>query len=167
MLFVVNRHRLQRMIALTRDDRRPEQQGDHVGPFFRIEASGERLRLTGRQVEATFPATVYEPGVLFLRVTVFRRLLGTFKGVHVVAIQVNQDGMFLDNIHLSLDALDMLLYPDTATAPMVHPLERLEPDDPLPVPVKEPEPEGYGPLFEGVDSPLDHDRNNPQAPDKG
>src|SRR5947207_136337 len=111
MFFVVNRPRLQRLIAITRDDRRPDQQRDD-GPYFRIEASGDRLKLTGRLVEAEFPATIYEPGVLFLRITTFRRLLQTFPGTKDIAIQVNADGLFLDNVRLSLDVGDMLLYVD-------------------------------------------------------
>ena len=46
-------------------------------------------------VEADFPATVYEPGVLFLRVTLFRRALQALAGMKQLAIQVNNDGMFL------------------------------------------------------------------------
>src|SRR5207244_12806994 len=100
MFFVVDRPRLQRMIAITRDDRTKDQQG-RSGPFYRIEASGERLKLAGQQVEAEFPATVYEPGVLFLRVTVFRRALQLLAGMKMLAVQVNQDGLFLDNMRLS------------------------------------------------------------------
>src|SRR5687767_2916524 len=113
MFFVVDRPRLQRMIAITRDDRGKDQQGKH-GPFYRIEASADRLKLTGREVEAEFPATVYEPGVLFLRVTIFRRALDLLKGVKTLAIQVNQEGILLDNIQLPLEPGDMLLYLDPA-----------------------------------------------------
>ena len=122
MFFVVDRPRLQRIIAITRDDRRPKQQGRH-GPFFRIEANGDKLKLTGRNVEAEFPATVYEPGVLFLRVTVFRRLLQALTGTKELAIQVNGEGLFADNVRLSPDVGDMLLYVDPAKAPALHPDE--------------------------------------------
>jgi hypothetical protein len=41
-----------------------------------------------------------------------------------LAIQVNQEGLFFDNIKLPLDVGDMLLYPDSATAPRLHLVER-------------------------------------------
>ena len=63
MLFVVDKPRLQRIIAITRDDRRPKDQ-TNTGPFFRIEASGDHLRLTGHQVESKFPATALRNGKL-------------------------------------------------------------------------------------------------------
>lgn len=79
MMFVIDKPQMQRMIAIVRDDRTPATQGA-AGPYMRIEASGGSITLTGREAEATFPATVYEEGVLFLRVTLFRRLLGTIRG---------------------------------------------------------------------------------------
>lgn len=141
MFFVVDRARLERMINLTRDDRRRAQQTD-CGPYFRIEASADgHVRLTGREVEACFPATVYESGVLFLRITVFRNLLGTMRDTKMVAVQVNADGLIVENVHLSLDAGDMLLYPDVAAAPIRHPAERIE-YPPSPAPLKDLEPGG-------------------------
>src|SRR5215212_2396180 len=122
MFFVVDRPRLQRIIAITRDDRRSDQQG-RAGPFYRIEARGERLKLTGRELEAEFPATVYEPGVLFLGVTTFRRALQLLTGMKTLAIQVNKDGVLLDNIQLALGVGDMLLYVDPTKAPERHPDE--------------------------------------------
>jgi len=124
MFFVTDCARLERPINLARDDRRKADQTDR-GPYFRIEASaGGRLRLTGRQVEAAIPATVYEPGVLFLRVTVFRLLLTTMRDEKTLAVQVNAEGLSVENVRLSLDAGDMLLYPDPAMAPAIHPAER-------------------------------------------
>lgn len=74
MLFVVDKPRLQRMISIVRDDRTSAAQVDG-GPFLRLEANDDRLKLAGQIVEAEFPATIYEPGVLFLRVTLLRRVL--------------------------------------------------------------------------------------------
>lgn len=131
MLFVVDKPRLQRMLAIVRDDRTPESQSGE-GPFLRLEASGNCLRLLGRSVEAEFPATVYEPGVLFLRVTTLRRLLAgmTMKeiGARHLTIQVSHDGLVFGNTRLGFGVGDMLLYPDPATAPMEHPQARM-PDD--------------------------------------
>ena len=125
MFFVADKARLQRLIALTRDDRRPEQPGK-AGPFFRIEASGAHLRLTGRQVEAEFPATVYEEGVLFLRVTLFRRALQLLPAADQIAIQVREDGVHVGDVTLPLDNNDMLLYLDPARAPLRHPDDVVE-----------------------------------------
>ena len=71
MFFVVDKPRLQRMISIVREDRTRKNQGNK-SPFLRIEARGNELSLSSEAVAATFPATVYEPGVLFLRTTLFR-----------------------------------------------------------------------------------------------
>lgn len=122
MLFVVDKPRLQRIIAITRDDRRPKDQ-TNAGPFFRIEASGDHLRLTGHQVEAKFPATVYDPGVAFLRVTMFRRALKLVTDTPTVTIQIRGDGIDIENMHLPVEGSDLLLYLDPAKAPLKHPDE--------------------------------------------
>src|SRR5205823_11810678 len=133
MFFVVDRARLERMIGLTRDDR-PKDRFTDGGPYFRLEADEGHLRLTGRRVEAQFSATVYEPGVLFLRVTLLRDLLATMRDAPTLAIQANTEGVFIENVRLSLDVGQMLLYPIPASAPQRHPAERLGdsgPSEPL------------------------------------
>lgn len=148
MIFVVDKPRLQKMIALTRDDREPADQGER-GPFLRIEASeagGGALTLAGRRVEATFPATVYEPGVLFLRVTLFRRALSMLDATvldgRFLTVQVAEDGLHFADTRLGFDVGDMLLYPDPVQAPAVHPGERLS--DELADEPRTP----WGPLFD-------------------
>jgi hypothetical protein len=79
MFFVVDRPRLQRIIAIVRKDRTPDTQ-DSNAPFLRLEARGDELTVDGGEVSGTFPAAVYESGVLFLRTTIFRRLLRTMVG---------------------------------------------------------------------------------------
>lgn len=123
MFVVIDKLRLSRLIAVTRDDRRPADQGSS-GPFFRIEASGQELRLSGRQVEVTVPATVHEPGVLFMRVTLFRRHLKKIPEKGFIAIQADAQGLAFGDTHLPPDSLDMLLYTDPAIAPDRHPAER-------------------------------------------
>jgi hypothetical protein len=88
-----------------------------------MEAKDGHLMLTGREVEATIPATVYEPGVLFLRITDFRLLLGEMREHKMITVQANQDGLLLDNARFDLASNDMLLYLDPARAPMMHPSE--------------------------------------------
>lgn len=122
MLFVVDKPRLQRIIAITRDDRRPKEQGK-AGPFFRIEAEGDHIKLSGRAVEGQFPATVYEAGVVFLRVTMFRQALQLVTDTPTVTIQIRGDGIDIENMHLSVESCDMLLYLDPAKAPLRHPDE--------------------------------------------
>lgn len=123
MFVVIDKARLGRLIAVTRDDRKPRSRAAD-GPYFRMEAAGDSLRLTGREVEVTVPATVHEPGVLFLRVTLFRRMLKALPERGFLSIQVNGDGVAFGDTRLSLNALDALLYPDPATAPERHPAER-------------------------------------------
>lgn len=133
MLFVIDKPRLQRLIAVTRDERSPREQGE-AGPFFRIEASGQSLTLSGRAVEVSIAATVHEPGMAFLRVTLFRRMLAALPGVQFkdaggyLTIQINEHGLLVGDARLSPDAIDMLIYPDPATAPKLHPSERVGPD---------------------------------------
>ena len=122
MFFVVDITRLQKMIALTRDDRGRGKQRKK-GPFFRMEARGSTLRLTGREVEASFSATVYEEGVLFLRVTVFREQIAMIRGRGMLTIQVQADGLHFGDTTLRLASAEMLLYTDPATAPPRHPQE--------------------------------------------
>jgi hypothetical protein len=122
MFFVIDKPRLQRIIAIVRDDRTPRAQGTD-GPYMRMEAREGTLGLAGHQVKATFPATVYEPGVLFLRITAFRRLLRDIKGSKALAIQVTGDGLMMDNIVMPLEPNEMMLYPDPDRAPARCPLE--------------------------------------------
>jgi hypothetical protein len=144
MLFVTDTRRLLGAIRVTRDDRTPCDQGKN-SPFYRIEAAGDRIRLTGREVEAELPATVYEPGVLFLRVTLFRRALADVRGQRTITVQVNAAGVHVDNVCLPLEANDMLLYTDPARAPERHPTELL---GPLVTVELANGPTSWGPLFE-------------------
>ena len=122
VLFVIHKPKLQRIISLVREDRRAKDQAGG-GHYLRLEASEDQLRVSGPMVEATIPATVYEEGVLFLRVTRFRRLLAIMVGLKMLAIQVNHDGLFVEGARIPLAANDMLLYTDPAKAPENCPLE--------------------------------------------
>ena len=131
MIFVVDKPRFERVLAVVRDDRTPQLQNDK-GPFLRIEAQGERVSIKGREVEAEFSGTVYDEGVLFLRVTIFRRLLKmmTLKdnGTRFLTLQVNDQGLLFGENRLGFDVGDMLLYRDPGLAPKQHPEERLKED---------------------------------------
>ena len=125
MFFVVDKPRLQRMISIVREDRTRKDQGKN-SPFLRIEAVGNELSLSSEAVAATFPATVYEPGVLFLRTTQFRRLIGTFKGEKFLSFQVTKDGLNFGNVLLPFEGSDMVLYLDPEQAPQSWPPEAPE-----------------------------------------
>lgn len=130
MFFIADRARLKRLIGITRDDRGSKQQGKR-GPFFRIEARDGRLKLTGRKVEAEFSVTVCDPGVLFLRVTLFRRALQLMAETPTIAIQVSRDGLHVGDVTLPLEANDMLLYADPSRAPLRHPEENADAARPI------------------------------------
>ncbi|GMV27579.1 MAG: hypothetical protein AMXMBFR58_36100 [Phycisphaerae bacterium] len=123
MFVVLDKCRLSRLIAITRDDRRPSDQG-RGGPFYRIEASSQTLRLSGRQVEVTIPATLHEPGVIFLRVTLFRRCLKAIPLKGFISIQADAKGLALGDTEIPASLIDMLLYPEPSNAPAQHPTER-------------------------------------------
>ena len=120
MLFVIDKPHFQRVIAIVRDDRWKKDQG-FAGPFLRIEARDHYVKLDGLEVSGKIPATVYEPGVLFLKVTLFRRLLRTFKGEKCLTIQVTGDELLMGYVRLPLESNEMLLYPNPNQAPPVHP----------------------------------------------
>lgn len=116
MFFVVDKPRLQRMIAIVREDKAPRKQGFNV-PFLCLKAIGNELTVSGGKISATFPATVYEQGVLFLRITLFRRLIRTFRGEKFLAFQVTEEGLRFGNVLMPFKGSDMILYPDPDTAP--------------------------------------------------
>ena len=136
MLFVIDKPQLQRVIAIVRDDRRKEDQG-LAGPFLRLEARDDYLKLDGLEVSGKIPATVYESGVLFLRATLFRRLLPTFKGEKFLTIQVTGDALLMGYVRQPLESNEMLLYPNPDQAPPVHPAVALaKPVRTRPVPTR-------------------------------
>ena len=110
----------QRVIAIVRDDRRKKDQGLN-GPFLRLEARDDYVTLDGLEVSGKIPATVYEPSVLFLKATQFRRLLPTFKGEKFLTIQVTGDALLMGYVRMPLESNEMLLYPNPDQAPPVHP----------------------------------------------
>jgi hypothetical protein len=120
MFFVVDKPRLERMISIVREDKTRKKQMEDV-PFLRIEAVENQLSVSGDKVSATFPATVYEPGVLFLRTTYFRRLVRTFKGEKFLAFQVTKDGLLVGNVLMPFEGSDMVYYPNPADAPQSWP----------------------------------------------
>ncbi len=126
MLFVINKSKLQGALSIVRDDRTKKTQGP-AGPFLRMEANDNSLKLDGNKVSAMIPATVYEPGVLFLRATVFRRMLATFSKQEFLTIQVMSEGLLVENVTLSLEDQDMLLYVNPDQAPRFHPSVKLKP----------------------------------------
>jgi hypothetical protein len=125
MLFVIDKPQFQRVISIVRDDRRKKDQGLN-GPFLRLEAGDDYVKLDGLEVSGKIPATVYEPGVLFLKATQFRRLLPTFKGEKFLTIQVTGDELLMGYVRMPLEANEMLLYPNPDQAPPVHPAVALE-----------------------------------------
>jgi hypothetical protein len=122
MLFVIKKRDLQHALSVVRDDR---NQRKHPGSFMRLEARHDYLLLSSWDASAQIAATVYEPGVVFLRVKILRRLLPTIKHSKFLEIKVTADEMLLDNVRLSLAVDDKLLYDDPQSAPPVHPEKKV------------------------------------------
>jgi len=120
VFFVVDKPRLERMISIVREDKSRKQRTEDI-PFLRIEAVENQLAVSGDKVSATFPATVYEPGVLFLRTTCFRRMVRTFKGEKFLAFQVTKEGLLVGNVLMPFEGSDMVYYPNPADAPQNWP----------------------------------------------
>jgi len=130
MLFVVDRPRLLRMIAIVRDDKTLARRGKRP-PFLRLAAKGDQVTVLGETASATFPATVYEPGVLFLPPAYFCRLMRTFAGEKFFTLQMTRDGLLIGDVRLPFVDSDMAYFADPDTAP-----DRWPPPEP---PVPEPE----------------------------
>jgi hypothetical protein len=127
MLFVIDKPEFQRAISFARDDRTKAKWG-LAGFFMRLEAKDNCVKLDGLEASAKIPATVYEDGVLFLKVTALRRLLTTIRKEKYLTIQVMADGLLMDRIRLPLASNEMLLYIDPEQAPLLHPSVRLLPE---------------------------------------
>ncbi len=125
MLFVVDRPRLLHMIAIVRDDR-PPRRGQST-PLVRIAAKDDTVTVSGETASATFPATVYAPGVLFVPPAHFRRLMRTFAGEKFFTFQMTRDGLLIGNVRLPFVDSDMAYFADPDTAP-----DRWPPPEPPP-----------------------------------
>ncbi|MBL7143309.1 MAG: hypothetical protein ISS76_03670 [Phycisphaerae bacterium] len=121
MFFVVDKPRLQRMIAIVREDRTPQKQG-YYAPFLRIKAVENELTISSDKVSATFPATVYEPGVLFIKTTNFRRVLRATKiNGDFLTVQVTNEELVFADVRYPFESLNMILYPNPENAPTTWP----------------------------------------------
>jgi hypothetical protein len=110
------------MISIVREDRTRKQQ--EAIPCLRIEAVDNQLSISGGTVSATFPATVYEQGVLFVETTYFRRLLHTFKGEKFLTFQVIKEGLLVGNVLMP----HIEYYPNPADAPKLQPPKEETPE---------------------------------------
>ena len=119
MFFVLDKPRLQRFLAIVRKAGR-HRMGRADCPFLRLEAQGDELTLSGTTVSATLPATVYEPGVLFLRTAILSRLLRVIRGEKQLAFQVRGEALYMDDLHMRLDPAEMKLFPDPNRVPPLH-----------------------------------------------
>jgi hypothetical protein len=123
VFFVIDNLRLQQFIRLTRNDGKSRKRHEVPWRFFRIEANGNAVRLRSSSVESELPATVYEPGVLYIRVDLLARTLATMADEPTLAIQANREGLHIANVRFSLEFGEMLLYADPERAPLRHPEE--------------------------------------------
>ena len=79
------------MISIVREDDTHQKE---ESPFLRIAAIGNELTVSSSAASATFPATVYEEGVLFIRTPKFRRVLRMTKiKEKFLAFQVTTEGL--------------------------------------------------------------------------
>jgi hypothetical protein len=121
MLFVVDKARLKRIIAIVREDRSPKKQTVGI-PHLRIMACENELTLSSSEVSATFPATVYEPGVLFIPTTVFRRVLRVTKtDEDYLTFQVTDTELVFADVRFPFESNDMILYRNPKEAPECWP----------------------------------------------
>jgi hypothetical protein len=122
------------MISIVREDNtRPKDET----PFLRISAIGNELTVSSRTGSATFPATVYEEGVLFIRTTNFRRVLRmTQVKEKFLAFQVTTEGLRFCDVLFRFNGADLVLFLKPSEAPKIWPPPR--PDVKKPPKEKEP-----------------------------
>jgi hypothetical protein len=128
MLFVVERRDFVKRMDIVRDDRSRRRRRSEVDPtpYFRLAATSDnRVTISGLGAEASFNATVYEAGVLFLRAAMFRKGLAMLPDSPMVTIQANAELVAFGDTSFPMDGGDFLLYPDPITAPRFHPRDRL------------------------------------------
>jgi len=117
MFFVVDKPRLQRIIAIVREDRTPDIQAGDI-PYLRIEAFDDKLTVSSKEASATFPCTVYETGVLFIKTTNFRRVLKATKiEGDFLSFQVTEKELIFADVRYPIEGLNIVLYPNPDTAP--------------------------------------------------
>ena len=121
MFFVIDKAKFHRFLPLIRVDRR-DRPGLERSPYLRLQAAGGELTASAPGGEVTIPATVYEPGVLFVRCAQFSRYFRSIRGQKMISIQANADGLFMDGLRIPLESNEMLLYADPAKAPQHCPL---------------------------------------------
>ena len=80
MLFVIDKPQLQRVIAIVRDDRRKEDQG-LAGPFLRLEARDDFLKLDGLEVSGKIPAMLRDTSLFN------RKFIGRFMSTLVICVK--------------------------------------------------------------------------------
>lgn len=119
MFFVIDRPSLQRILSIVERNQRHRR---NKTPFLRLSAAENELTVTGSDISATIPATVWEPGVLFLRPSVFHRLLATFSSETQFAIQVTETELLMGNVTIAFNPEQMRLFADPDTAPLDWPL---------------------------------------------
>jgi len=121
MLFVVEKTRLQKIIAIVREDRTKKTRTTAI-PHLRIQVSEDKLTLTSSEISATFPCTVYESGVLFIPTTLFRRVLKATKIEEThLTFQVTDEALIFADVRFPFETNDMILYRNPKEAPQCWP----------------------------------------------
>ncbi|HOK96303.1 MAG TPA: hypothetical protein PK525_12415 [Anaerohalosphaeraceae bacterium] len=121
MLFVIDKVRFQKFIAIVRRDRTPITQGKDA-PYLRIRAEKDEVEVTSTDASALIQTTVYEPGVLFIRTTLFRQVLkATPTKEPFMTFQVDKAALVFADVRMPFETNDMVLYTNPAEAPMTFP----------------------------------------------
>lgn len=121
MLFVIDKIRFQKFISIIREDKKPSMQGKNT-PYLRIRAEKDQVEITTGDASAMIETTVYEPGVLFIRTTLFRRVLrATPTKEPFMTFQVDSEALVFADVRMPFETNDMVLYTNPAEAPMTYP----------------------------------------------
>ncbi len=121
MLFVIDKIRFGKFISIIREDRKKSQQS-HDSPYLRIRAEKDEVEASSSNSSVTIKTTVYEPGVLFIRTTLFRRV---FRATHIdekfITFQVDKKALVFGDVTMPFETNDMVLYTNPSEAPKSYP----------------------------------------------
>lgn len=125
MFFVIDSLYLHQITSLAGSDCSSDTL-DADAPFVRLAALNSELTVASTKNHATIPATVWEPGVLFIEPAAFHRLLEAVKRENHFAVQATDKELRIGNVRLVYEPNAMQLFPDPAAAPPNWPLRESE-----------------------------------------
>lgn len=121
MLFVIDKTRFKKFVCIVREDKKRTVQGNN-SPYLKIRAEKDEVEVSSSTASALIKTTVYEPGVLFIRTTLFRNALRAAPANEpYITFQADKEALVFADVRVPFETNDMVLYTNPAEAPMSYP----------------------------------------------